>query len=87
MSRNSETQSQKSSLLFFGVIARHTQQDYLQKMKALMASDADMYEQMTIDLHNQGIILRRKYNLLQITPSIVYNRAGKESTLFQSIRS
>ena len=64
MTRNSEAQAQKSSLLFFGVIARHSQQDYLAKMKTLMGSDTEMYEQMTIDLHNQGIILKRKYNLL-----------------------
>lgn len=64
MTRNSETNTQKSSLLFFGVIARHTQHEYLEKMKSLIGSDTEMYEQMTIDLHNQGIILRRKYNLL-----------------------
>lgn len=55
---------QKSSLLFFGVISRHSQQDYLTKMKDLLDSDTDLYEHMTIDLHNQGKILKRKYNLL-----------------------
>jgi hypothetical protein len=55
---------QKSSLLFFGVIARHSQQEYLDKMKTLLDSDMDLYEHMTIDLHNQGKILKRKYNLL-----------------------
>lgn len=55
---------QKSSLLFFGVISRYTQQDYLTEMKTLLDSDDDLYEHMTIDLHNQGKILKRKYNLL-----------------------
>jgi hypothetical protein len=55
---------QKSSLLFFGVIAQHTQQSYLDEMKKLLDSGADLYEHMTIDLYNQGLILKRKYNLL-----------------------
>ncbi len=54
----------RSSLLFFGVIASYSQQAYLEKMKNLLISSEDMYEQMTIDLHNQGVILKRKYNLL-----------------------
>ncbi len=55
---------QKSSLLFFGVIAQNTQQEYLQKMNTLLDSGNEIYEHMTIDLYNQGIILKRKYNLL-----------------------
>ncbi len=55
---------QKSSLLFFGVIAQHTQQSYLNEMKKLLDSGSDLYEHMTIDLYNQGLILKRKYNLL-----------------------
>jgi hypothetical protein len=54
----------KSSLLFFGVIASHTQESYLQKMEQLIHSRKDVYEHMTIDLYNQGVILKRKYNLL-----------------------
>ena len=33
-------------------------------MKSLLNSSEEMYEHMTIDLHNQGLILKRKYNLL-----------------------
>jgi hypothetical protein len=55
---------QKSSLLFFGVIARHSQEEYLEKMKNLLTADTEIYEHQTIDLYNQGLILRRKYNLL-----------------------
>lgn len=54
----------KSSLLFFGEIAKRTQQEYLNEMDALINSRKDIYEHMTIDLHNQGLILTRKYNLL-----------------------
>jgi len=55
---------QKSSLLFFGVISRYSQQAYLDAMKNLLDSGNDLYEHMTIDLYNQGLILKRKYNLL-----------------------
>ena len=61
---NSGNSLKKSSLLFFGVIASHTQQAYLEKMKELLTSENDMYEHMTIDVYNQGLILKRKYNLL-----------------------
>jgi hypothetical protein len=55
---------QKSSLLFFGVIASYSQQSYLDEVKNLLNSENDLYEHMTIDLYNQGLILKRKYNLL-----------------------
>jgi hypothetical protein len=55
---------QKSSLLFFGVIAQHTQENYLKEMRKLLDSGQELYEHMTIDLYNQGLILKRKYNLL-----------------------
>jgi len=55
---------QKSSLLFFGVIAQHSQQDYIREMKTLIDSGDNLYEHMTIDIYNQGLILKRKYNLL-----------------------
>jgi hypothetical protein len=54
----------KTSLLFFGSISGYTQQEYLQRMNALITSDQDVYETMNIDLHNQGLILNRKYELL-----------------------
>ena len=63
--------NQKSSLLFFGVIAGHTQVDYINRMKELISSDQDMYEHMTIDLHNQGMILKRKYDLLLISYQVL----------------
>ena len=57
-------QLQKSSLLFFGVIANYSQQTYLDEIKKLLDSGDDLYEHMTIDIYNQGLILKRKYNLL-----------------------
>lgn len=62
--RETQDTERKSSLLFFGVIAGYSQHDYLEKMKGLMESDNSIYEHMTIDMHNQGVILKRKYDLL-----------------------
>jgi hypothetical protein len=55
----------KSSLLFFDVIARHTQAEYLQKMKDLLTNDEEVFEQMSMDVYNQGLVLYKKYNLLR----------------------
>jgi hypothetical protein len=55
---------EKSSLLFFGVIADHTQASYLGAMDKMLDTKGEVYEHMTIDLHNQGLILTRKYKLL-----------------------
>ena len=55
---------QKTSLLFFGTIANYSQQGYLEEVKKLLESGDEIYEHMTIDLYNQGLILKRKYNLL-----------------------
>lgn len=63
-SYKTESSGQKSSLLFFGVIAGYSQQEYLAKMKDLIAAGDEMYEHMTIDIYYQGLVLKRKYNLL-----------------------
>lgn len=60
----SGTSKEKSSLLFFGRIASYTQAEYLTEIKTLLDSGNELYEHMAIDLHNQGRILTRKYNLL-----------------------
>ncbi len=62
--RNVGGTMQKSSLLFFGVIASYSQQGYIDEVNKLLESGNDLYEHMTIDLYNQGLILKRKYNLL-----------------------
>ena len=63
-SKRWEESGHKSSLLFFGVIAGYSQPAYLEKMKALLDAGEEMYEHMTIDIYYQGLILKRKYNLL-----------------------
>ncbi len=63
-SYKTESTGHKSSLLFFGVISGYSQQEYLSKMKELLAAGDEMYEHMTIDIYYQGLVLKRKYNLL-----------------------
>ncbi len=55
---------EKSSLLFFGVIAQYSQTEYINQLGQLLDSRENVYEHMSIDLYNQGVILKRKYNLL-----------------------
>jgi hypothetical protein len=59
-----DTKKDKSSLLFFGIISTYTQEQYMEHMHALLSSDQEIYDTMTIDLYNQGLILTRKYALL-----------------------
>ena len=54
----------RSSIFFFGIIASFTQDEYIKEIDRIFDSQEIVYRHMTIDVHNQGIILRRKYNLL-----------------------
>ena len=62
---NHGDESGRSSLLFFGMISQFTQQDYLAKMKSLLEDEDEVFEHMTIDLYNQGVVLKMKYELLR----------------------
>lgn len=55
---------EKTSLFFFEEIARHSQAEYIERIKGVLARDFDIYENLIIDIHNQGRVLRRKYHLL-----------------------
>ena len=57
----------KSSILFFGNIAQHDMEEYLDTMNELLGSREGIYETMTIEVFNQGKILARKYFLLRIS--------------------
>jgi len=54
----------RSSIFFFGIIASFTQEEYIKEIDRIFDSQEIVYRHMTIDVHNQGVILRRKYNLL-----------------------
>ena len=59
-----KSQTKKSSLLFFGVIASFSQEEYTQELENLLTDEDTVYRHMTIDVYNQGIVLKKKYNLL-----------------------
>ncbi len=61
----------KQSLLFFGEIANYSQEDYLRKMEELLTSREDIYKNMIIDLHCQGIILKYKFNYVSYAYKIL----------------
>ena len=61
----------RSSILFFRSIASFSQKDYIVRMKDLLDNEDDIFEQMTIDLYNQGIVLKRKYDLLRNAYSVL----------------
>ncbi|HZV44711.1 MAG TPA: Pycsar system effector family protein [Saprospiraceae bacterium] len=61
----------RSSLLFFRSIATYSQTEYLDRMKELLENEDEIYEQMTIDLYNQGIVLKRKYDLLRTAYTVL----------------
>ena len=61
----------KQSLLFFGEMADYSQEEYLHKMEELLASRNDIYKNMIIDLHCQGIILKYKFKYISFAYKIL----------------
>ncbi len=57
--------SLKSSLLFFGVIAEYRQDIYLREMQELLKNEDAIFNQMILDIYNQGLVLKLKYGLLK----------------------
>jgi hypothetical protein len=50
----------RPNLLFFGIFAELDEDDYLHRMQQVMASDAEIYATMVRDVHQQGLLLKRK---------------------------
>jgi hypothetical protein len=61
-----DVQSKNSSILFFGTISKKSMEEYLAEMDSLLKSKESIYKNMTIDIYNQGKVLKRKYHLLSI---------------------
>ncbi|MFM7196187.1 MAG: Pycsar system effector family protein [Bacteroidota bacterium] len=59
-----KSQTRKSSLLFFGVISSFSQEEYIQELDAMLLRGDEVYRHMSIDVYNQGVVLRKKFNLL-----------------------
>jgi hypothetical protein len=54
----------KTSLLFFGAMSAYTQAEFIEKMHDVLDAGDELYDHLTIDIYNQGLILKRKFNLL-----------------------
>ena len=48
------------NILFFGVFAELSEEEYLARMRKIMASDTAIYAAMVRDVHQQGMLLKRK---------------------------
>jgi hypothetical protein len=55
------------SRLFFQNLYKKTLPQYISEMHQILSSKVDTYNQMIIDMYNNGLVLRRKYNLLGIS--------------------
>jgi len=75
-SRTPHLPPEKQSLLFFGEIVNHTQKEYTRKMESLLESREEIYEHMTIDIYNQGLVLKKKYNLLSYAYKVLMYGIG-----------
>jgi len=64
--RDAEKQAKNTSMLFFGTISKKSMDEYLDDMEDLLKSREMIYKNMTIDIYNQGKVLKRKYHLLSI---------------------
>ena len=55
----------RGNILFFGLFAQMSEDDYIAAIKARLRSEEDMYEAMLRDTWQNGVVLaRRKYRLL-----------------------
>lgn len=55
------------SILFFHNFYSETLAEYLNEMRALLRNRERIYDQMIIDMYNNGLVLERKYRLLNIS--------------------
>lgn len=61
---------EKVSLLFFEVFHAMPQKEYIREMEHLLENKKEIYNHMTIDIHNQGKVLHKKFRLLAISYTI-----------------
>ena len=61
-----EKPAKNTSILFFGTISTKTMEEYLDAMDEMLKSRDQIYNNMIIDIYNQGRVLKRKYHLLSI---------------------
>jgi hypothetical protein len=50
----------RPNILFFGIFAELPEEEFLARMRKVMSSDAEIYATMVRDVHQQGLLLKRK---------------------------
>lgn len=66
----SDQKNENSNLLFFGNFYHMAANDYISAMSVVMEDVNSIYKCSLTDIHNQGLILKRKYQMLNISYSI-----------------
>ena len=62
---NPAKEKPKSSVMFFGVSANLSMDEYLGEINRILDSKEHIQDQMSISLYYQGMVLNRKYKLLR----------------------
>lgn len=62
----STTRGHRVSKLFFDNFAHQALEQYIVEMHKVLESSEATYDQLIIDLYNNGLVLKRKYGLLDI---------------------
>ena len=65
-----DLEKQKVNLLFFGNFYKMSLDEYASGMKTIMEHKDLLYGTLIMDVHTQGIVLGRKYQLLRLCYSI-----------------
>ncbi len=68
--KNSDKQDSTSSLMYFGKISSMDFDQYFEKMQTMLNAPNTIYDNLIKDLYQQGVILKRKYWLVQIAYTI-----------------
>ena len=62
--------AKKSSILFFGNFATVELQDFVREMGVFRQEQTRLYDSMSVDIYQLGIVLHRKYRLVQISYNV-----------------
>ena len=67
---NHNNEGSPSSLMYFGRINSLDFKTYYDQMRELLSDRQDIYDNLIMDLYQQGKILKRKYSLVQVAYTI-----------------
>ncbi len=65
-----DVKDNKISLLYFGNFLRVPKNDFMEYLNGLKTDQKRLYDSMSIDIYNLGIVLKEKYRLLSISYNV-----------------